>query len=144
MEAQLRQVKYMRKLQNKAIALEIRSLYRDLEAKEEALKSQRDNVKLARRAFEMAEEQYRNGYVSSLDVIDAEVAYSQARLSYISALHDYNVALARLERALKAGSESPSGASTGMEMEGAPASAQGGSAAGAAPSQGQRPGGAGF
>ncbi|RKZ00159.1 MAG: hypothetical protein DRQ04_06510 [Candidatus Hydrothermota bacterium] len=144
MEAQLRQVRYMRELQGKAIALEIRSLYRDLEAKEEALKSQRDNVKLARRAFEMAEEQYRNGYVSSLDVIDAEVAYSQARLSYISALHDYNVALAKLERALKAGSESPSGTSAGMEMKGAPASAQGGSAAGAAPSHGQHPGGAGF
>ncbi len=102
--AQLRQLRYVKLLQEKGVELEIRSLYRDLESKSEALVSQEGNVSLARRAFEMAEEQYKNGYVSSLEVLDAEVAYMQAKLSYLATLAQYNIALAKLERALKAGS----------------------------------------
>jgi outer membrane protein TolC len=84
-----------------AALLEVRTAYRELKTAEEVLKSQEENVKLAKRTFEMAEKQYREGLISSLDVLDIEVAYRQARFSYLSALKDYNVALSNLILALR-------------------------------------------
>jgi outer membrane protein TolC len=95
--------------------LEVTSAWNNLEKAGEAMKAQEDNVELARKTFEMFEEQYQEGFVSSLDVLDAEVIYSQARLGYISALREYLVSQAKLERAVRGGSST-----SGTGAEGSP------------------------
>jgi outer membrane protein TolC len=124
--AQVRQLRRALELQKEAAILEITTAWKSLEKARESLLAQEDNVDLARRTFEMFEEQYTQGFVSSLDVLDAEVMYSQARLGYISALQDYRVSRAKLDLAVRGGSSSTSSESTSATQE-EPASESGGS-----------------
>lgn len=73
-----------------------------IDAVEEALaraRSQRSAVGEARRGFEIASLQYREGTGSRLEVTDAELALRQSELNYAQAVYDYLVARARLDLA---------------------------------------------
>lgn len=54
----------------------------------------------ARRGFEIASTEYREGTGSRLEVTDAELALRQAELNYARAIYDYLVARARLDLAV--------------------------------------------
>ncbi len=113
MELQLRSLKVMRQMAINGAVLEVKKAYRDLEAARKTIVSQKENLKLAKKMFSMAEEQYKSGFATSLDVMDAELAYLSARVNFITALAQYRSALADLELALVAG-----GSKTGGEVAG--------------------------
>ncbi len=102
MMAQLQSLKVMRKMAVDGAVLEVKNAYRTLESAGKSIVSQRENLKLAKKMFSMAEEQYNNGLATSLDVMDAELAYLSARANYITALAQYSSALADLKLALVA------------------------------------------
>jgi outer membrane protein TolC len=66
----------------------------------ERAQSQESAISQARRALEATEVRYRAGEASLLEQNDATLALQRARLQYVNALHDYQVALAALERAV--------------------------------------------
>lgn len=74
------------------------------EARERAL-SQETAIGQARRALEATEVRYRAGRASQLELNDATLALNRARTSHAQALHDFNAALAALERAAGGGIE---------------------------------------
>lgn len=49
--------------------------------------------------YELAQEKYENGVGTNLDVMDAELAKTQAKINYIQALYDYHIGRAQLDRA---------------------------------------------
>lgn len=55
-------------------------------------------VKQAKEGFELATGRYEVGIGNPIEVKDAEITYSNAKLSYFQALYDYNVAKSNLER----------------------------------------------
>lgn len=62
--------------------------------------AQRRAVGEARRGFQIASSQYREGTGSRLEVTDAELALRQSELNYAQAVYDYLVARARLDFAV--------------------------------------------
>ena len=56
-------------------------------------------VQQARRGFEIASAQYREGLGSQLELTDAEVALRQSEFNYAQAVYDYLVARAELDQA---------------------------------------------
>lgn len=62
--------------------------------------AQRQAVAEARRGFEIASSQYREGTGSRLEVTDAELALRQSELNYARAVYDYLIARARLDLAV--------------------------------------------
>jgi len=62
--------------------------------------AQRQAVGEARRGFEIASSQYREGTGSRLEVTDAELALRQSELNYAQAVYDYLAARARLDLAV--------------------------------------------
>ncbi len=114
MEMQIQALKTMRNMAAQGAILEVRTAYRNLEAAKKTINSQLENLKLAKKMFSMAEEQYRSGLATSLDVMDAELAYLSARVNYITALAQYRSALADLRLSLIAG-KSESGAVAGQQ-----------------------------
>lgn len=84
----------------RAIALEVKNANL-------ALKSARENVESTHKALELAEEnfkiadlRYRSGIGTNLEVIDAQVALTQARIEYLQAQHDLQIAKARINKVL--------------------------------------------
>lgn len=82
------------------IELEVRTAYSSFIEANETLQSQKQNVEEAEEALRLATARNEAGTGTQLDVLSAQTALTDARVTQIQALHDYCVARARLERAI--------------------------------------------
>jgi outer membrane protein TolC len=81
------------------IELEVRTAYSTFIEAREVLDSQQKVNEQAVEALRLANSRYDAGTGTQLDVLSAQSALTDARSTYVQALHDYSVARARLERA---------------------------------------------
>jgi outer membrane protein TolC len=83
------------------IDLEVKKAFWDLETSEERIHAQEKNIEQAEEALSIAEVRYKSGAITNLEVLDAQLTLTRARLGYFKALYDHNVAVAELEKAMK-------------------------------------------
>ena len=98
--AGLEQVKILRNQVEQRIKLEVRKAIFDIEEAGERIEAQEENVKLARANLRIAEERYRQGLMSEIELRDAQLSLTQAETDYFQALYDHNVAGAFLDKAI--------------------------------------------
>ena len=82
------------------IELEVRTAYSDFIKAREVLDSQQKVQEEAEEALREASARADAGTGTQLDVLDAQTSLTQARTTEVQALHDYDAARARLERAI--------------------------------------------
>lgn len=82
------------------VRLEVRQAWLALQDAAARLDVVRSNVKKARENFEIAQGRYEAGVGVLLEVNDARVALTAAETEAVTALYDYQTALARLEKAM--------------------------------------------
>src|SRR5207249_1827116 len=82
------------------IELEVRTAYSNFIEAKEVLESQKKVVEQAEEALRLANARADAGSGTQLDVLSAQTALTEARSTQVQALHDYDVARVRLERAL--------------------------------------------
>ena len=82
------------------IALAVKKAYLDLNAAKEIIKAREEEVASAAEDLKLAEERYRVGAGTALELIDAQVNHTSAQSNHVQALYDYKLALAQLERAI--------------------------------------------
>jgi outer membrane protein len=80
------------------VELEVRQAYSDYLQTLELIEAQKKTVEEAEESLRLAEVRFRAGTGTQLDVLSAQTALTDARSNEIQALHDYNVAIATLER----------------------------------------------
>ena len=71
-----------------------------MQAAKETLLAQKKNVEQAEEALSIAEGRYKSGTITQVEVLDANLALTQARLNYTKVLYDYNLARASLFKAI--------------------------------------------
>src|SRR5215469_1727191 len=86
--------------ETRQIELEVRTSYSDFVEATEVLESQKTVLAEAAEALREAQARFDAGTGTQLDVLDAETSLTQARDTNAQALHDYDAARARLERAI--------------------------------------------
>lgn len=96
-EASYNKAEYMLFDMEDTIDLEVRQAYLNMREAERRFNSTAMAVKQAEEDYFIASEKYKVGAGIILDVIDAELALSQARLNYTSAQYDYARYRANLE-----------------------------------------------
>lgn len=84
----------------RTIELEVRTDYSDFIEAREVLASQETVLAEAAESLRLASARSDAGTGTQLDVLSAETQLTQARSTQVQALHDYDVARARLERAI--------------------------------------------
>jgi outer membrane protein TolC len=84
------------------IELEVRTDYSDLLEAREVLESQKTVLEEAEESLREANARADAGTGTQLDVLDAENQLTQARSTQVQALHDYDTARAKFERAIGA------------------------------------------
>jgi outer membrane protein TolC len=84
------------------IELEVRTTYSDFLEAQEVLESQKTVLEEAEESLREANARADAGTGTQLDVLDAENSLTQARSTQVQALHDYDTARARFERAIGA------------------------------------------
>ncbi len=84
------------------VELEVRTTYSDFLEAQEVLESQKTVQAEAEESLREANARADAGTGTQLDVLDAENQFTQARSTQVQALHDYDAARARFERAIGA------------------------------------------
>jgi outer membrane protein len=93
------QVRTQQQLVRDQVLHHVRTVLEQVQEAEQRAVAQRFGVQQARRGFDIATAQYREGISSALELTDAEVALRQSEFNYAEAVYDYLVARARLDEA---------------------------------------------
>lgn len=84
----------------KDVEYSIRSAYYDFVEAKEIIKLQEYNIELAGENLKTAEIRYENGVGTLLELLDARLAVTEAKLNYISALFNYEKSLSQINKIL--------------------------------------------
>ena len=82
------------------VALEVKQSFLAIEEGSQSITVTEQNVEAAEEDLNLVQEKYRLGAASILELLDAQVSFQTANSDQIQALFDYNLAVARLERAI--------------------------------------------
>jgi outer membrane protein TolC len=104
-KAMIREIELNQKALQDVVELEVRQAVLMLKEAKETLVSQEKNTEQAKESLRITQLNYSEGMATTLDVISAEAAYSQAQVNYSQALYNYVVAVAELDRAMGVGYE---------------------------------------
>lgn len=84
------------------VVLDVQQAYLSLKEAEKRIQTTQVAVDKAQEDYNIAQVRYSAGVGTNLDVMDAQVALTQAKTNYIQALYDYNTSRAKLEKAIGA------------------------------------------
>lgn len=84
----------------KAIALEVKDANFALKSAKENLASTKKALELAKENQKIADLRYKSGVGTNLEVIDAQVALTQAGIEYLQAQHDLQIAKAKINKVI--------------------------------------------
>ncbi|MDR7866026.1 MAG: TolC family protein [Sporomusaceae bacterium] len=82
------------------VALEVQQAYLNMREAEKRIATSKVAVDKAEEDFKISQVRYTAGVGTNLDVIDAQLALTQAKTNYIQALYDYNTSKAQLDKAM--------------------------------------------
>ncbi len=99
-QSKYRQAFLSLKMVEDAIKLEVEAALVALNQERKNITYQKENVNLAEEAFRLAEERYQNGLLSNLEFLDIQLQLTQSRVAHLNALANYQIARARLLRAM--------------------------------------------
>lgn len=83
-----------------AVQLEVRQAYLNMVEAEKRISTSQVTVEKAEEDFKIAQVRYSAGVGTNTDVIDAQVALTQAKNNYIQAMYDFNTNKANLTKAM--------------------------------------------
>jgi outer membrane protein len=98
--SRITQAELAQEAEEKAIQTEVVQAFHDLKQAEEIIQTQQQNVKLAQESLELARSNVALGLSTQLDLLQARVDLTRTQTIELSARFAYNVALARLQRAI--------------------------------------------
>ena len=83
-----------------SIKLGVKSAVFDLEAAQKLIEAQEGIVEQAAEGLRIANVQHEAGLITGVELTDVELSHTQAQVNRLQAIHDYIVAVVRLERAI--------------------------------------------
>ncbi|WMJ74573.1 TolC family protein [Cytophagaceae bacterium ABcell3] len=93
-----KQIEQQRKMTDDAIKTQVQNQLFLMRQAWNRYQAQQNSVQLAERGLRIARTRYTGGIGTLLELNDAELALTQARLNYLQAIYDYNIAHAEYER----------------------------------------------
>jgi outer membrane protein TolC len=76
--------------------MQVKSQLNNLKRVKEQIDAMKRNISLAEKAYEIAQNRFKEGEGSELEVKDADISLSEAKINYTNAVHDFLVAKATL------------------------------------------------
>lgn len=99
-DAAVEKANHQAKQTKDSVQLEVRQNYLSMIEAEKRIATSQVAVDKAEEDFKIAQVRYSAGVGTNIDVIDAQVALTQAKTNYIQALYDYNTNRAKLEKSM--------------------------------------------
>ena len=83
-----------------AVQLDVRNSYLSLREAEKRIATSKVAVESAQEDYRISQLRYQSGVGTNIDVMDSQVALTQAQNNYVQALYDYNTSSASLAKAM--------------------------------------------
>ena len=83
-----------------SLHLDVRTKYYNMREAEERIKSSKSALDAAEEDYRIAKLRYMNGVGTNTDVLDAQVALTNAKTNYLQAMYDYNTSKVELDNAI--------------------------------------------
>jgi outer membrane protein len=99
-QAKQRQAKIGLAMVEDGVRLEVKAQALALNQEAQNTAYQKRNVEVAQAALELAQARYENGLLTNLDYMDSQLALTQSRVAYLNALANYQIAEAKLRKAI--------------------------------------------
>jgi outer membrane protein len=96
----VRQLEIAQKQAEEGVALEVNSAVLALREAHANIESQKENVDLAKESLRIGKVRYDSGLITNLEILDAELAVTQAETNYLQALYDFQAARVNLQKAM--------------------------------------------
>lgn len=96
----LKQAKYREKDMGSMVELSAQQAYLNLTKAESIIETNKVAVEKATEDIALAQARYSVNLGTNLDVVDAQVALTATKMTYIQSLYDYNVSKAALDKAI--------------------------------------------
>lgn len=100
-ELQYQQIQLQEQEIKELVQMQVRQAIIALKQAEDKIKAQDENIVLAQEALQVAERQYRDGLISSIEVLDAQHTLSQSELFKTQAVFNHIIAKVELCRAME-------------------------------------------
>jgi outer membrane protein len=82
------------------VTLDVCQAYLNVQEASGRIENNKVAVNQSETDYKITQERYENGVGTNLDVMDAELHMTQAKINYIQALYDYHIGRAQLDRAM--------------------------------------------
>ncbi|MBM7557335.1 TolC family protein [Halanaerobacter jeridensis] len=99
-EKELEKVKIDEKQTKDDIKLAIKNSLLNLRAARDRIKLSKLNLKQAEENLDDNEFKFKEGLITSLDLLNVQTSYQQVKMQYYQAIYDYNLAVAELNKAM--------------------------------------------
>jgi outer membrane protein len=99
-EAALRQAEAGMVQISDAVTLDVAQQYFNAQTAKEKVEVALGGMEQAQESYRISSEKYKNGVTSNTDMLDAEIALLQAKLTHTQAIVDYTLAIARLKKSV--------------------------------------------
>ena len=99
-QSKARQARVALAMVEDGLRLEVQATVSSLNQEAKNTAYQRKNVEVAEAALGLAEQRFQNGLLTNLDYMDSQLALTQSRIAYMNALANYQIAKARLRKAV--------------------------------------------
>ena len=99
-EATLRRLQSVYEQTREKIELDVRKAYNNLIASEKNILTTQTAIKQAEEEYRIAQVKYDEGVGTNLEVMDAQEKFTEAQTNYFTALYNYNVSKAQLDKAM--------------------------------------------
>jgi outer membrane protein TolC len=96
----VRQLEIAQKQAEQGVALEVNFAVLALREAQANIESQKENVDLAKESLRIGRVRYDSGLITNLEILDAELAVTQAETNYLQALYDFQAARVNLQKAM--------------------------------------------
>ncbi|OGC33141.1 hypothetical protein A2311_01015 [candidate division WOR-1 bacterium RIFOXYB2_FULL_48_7] len=99
-QANLEAIKAEEEKVRAGIALEVRDAYLTIKSAQEIIDSTLKAVQSAQESYKVSSLRFSSGVATNLEVIDAQVALTQAKVNHLQALYDLEIAKAKLNKTI--------------------------------------------
>ena len=99
-QGKLEQIKHQASDMTSTVELSVQQAYLNMVKSERNIATTKVAVDKATEDFALAEARYSVNLYTNLDVVDAQVALTSAKTTYVESLYDYNVSKATLDKAM--------------------------------------------
>ena len=99
-EATLRRLQSVYEQTREKIELDVRKAYNNLISAEKKILTTQVAVKQAAEEYKIAQVKYDEGVGTNLEVMDAQEKFTESQTNFFTALYDYNVSKAQLDKAM--------------------------------------------